>query len=116
MNNLEAMTGEACNKAMAAAVARLKRIGWTPADIGENADALLQKLRAACKGVLDEAVKDFVDACKSGARGYAVPTFYASFVTAGVKAANDFDAEFKANTAAHFEREAILSDAADRWD
>ncbi len=62
------------------------------------------RLRVACKACLDEAVRDFADAMKSGMSGYAVPTFYATFAAAGVRVADEFDAaeadEFHADYAA----------------
>ncbi|MBM4023012.1 MAG: hypothetical protein FJ284_12395 [Planctomycetes bacterium] len=91
INTLDELTGAACNKAMEACVANLKRLGYTPSDISENADTILPMLRTACKAVLDEAVADFVKACESGAKRWAVTAFYVPFVAAGVSVASEFD-------------------------
>ena len=102
--NLDQMTTNGCNKAMEACVARLRTIGWANEDISHHAKALVELLRVACKACLDEAVKDFADAMRSGMSGYAVPTFYATFAAAGVRVADQFDAdqanEFHADYAA----------------
>lgn len=96
MTNLDQLTSAACDKAMAACVANLKRLGYTTNDIIENSDTILPMLRTACKAVIDEAVADFVKACESGARGWAVTAFYVPFVAAGVQVGSDFDAGMKA--------------------
>lgn len=96
MNNLDQLTSAACDKAMAACVKNLRRIGYTPNDIEESADTILSMLRTECKAVLDEAVSDFIDACNGGATKWAVTAFYVPFVAAGVKVARDFDGGMKA--------------------
>jgi hypothetical protein len=102
--NLDQMTTNGCTKAMEACVARLRVIGWANADISHHAAELTARLRVACKACLDNAVRDFADAMKSGMSGYAVPTFYATFANAGIAVANEFDAaqsdEFHAEYAA----------------
>ena len=102
--NLDQMTTNGCNKAMEACVARLRTIGWANEDIKLHVDDLIARLRIAAKACLDEAVRGFTEAMKTGMSGYAVPTFYATFAEAGIRVANEFDAaqaeEFHADYAA----------------
>lgn len=97
INTLDELTRAACNKAMEACVANLKRLGYTTSDINENADTILLMLRTACKAVLDESVTDFVKACESGAKRWAATAFYVPFIAASVKVGSDFDAGMKAS-------------------
>ena len=101
--NLDQLTTNGCTKAMEACVSRLRVIGWANADISHHAPELTARLRVACKSCLDDAVRDFADAMKSGMSGFAVPTFYATFANAGIAVANEFDAaqadEFQADYA-----------------
>lgn len=107
--NLDMMTTTGCHKAMEACVARLQVLGWANEDIGHHADDLITRLRAACKGCLDTAVAEFRQAIEAGMSGYAVPTFYATFIEAGVRAAEKFDAdqqeEYEADEAAFYATE-----------
>ena len=96
INTLDELTSATCDKAMAACAENLKRLGYTPNEISENADTILPMLRTACKAVLDDAVADFVKACESGAKRWAVTAFYIPFVATGVKVGSDFDAGMKA--------------------
>lgn len=102
--NLDQMTTNGCTKAMESCVDRLRVLGWASEDIGHHSKDLTVRLRVACKGCLDEAVRDFAEAMKAGLSGYAVPTFYATFAQAGIRVANEFDQHHAAEFAADYER------------
>jgi hypothetical protein len=78
----------AVNAAVNAAWRRLYVIGWTPAEVRNNSEALAAAVNAAVSAAIPAALADARAAIEAGMAAAAEETFRASFVLAGIAAAD----------------------------
>jgi len=71
-----------------AAFRRLSVLGWTPADVTHDAEALATAVCQALQETAHQALDDARAAMAAGMDEIAVQTFQASLVLAGIEAAN----------------------------
>lgn len=96
MNALEQHTSQACRKAMEACIKKLQLLGWTPDEIADAAIALTERLRPEGRQAIDEAVEEFTKVVDAGSSyQWAIAAFYAPFVVAGIKVANEYHASVR---------------------
>ena len=74
--------------AVNAAWRRLYLIGWTPAEVRDDSEALAAAVNAAVRAAIPAALADARAAIEAGMAAAAEETFRASFALAGIEAAN----------------------------